>query len=182
MLVANNSLIARALHQKQEEDQDSDDEIDIEVLRSQRRRMSLEATASVIRSKNKFSQDVVSPQSIFVLQIIKQVCGISDKKLLLLQFLSFYLFTGIVATPAEAKRLFITGSAFVHRARQKQYVIEEQEMEKINRAPGAKSLSSDDTDIYSTISSSRKIAYFNQKKNSPQLHQLTGKPSGRKNC
>ena len=73
MLVANNSLIARALQEKQEDDHDGSDESEIEESRSQRRRTSLEAAAGAIRSKNKFAQDVVSPQSIFVLQILRKL-------------------------------------------------------------------------------------------------------------
>ena len=53
MLVANNSLIARTLHQKHDDDNDSSDENDIEESRSQRRRSSLEAAAGAIRAKNR---------------------------------------------------------------------------------------------------------------------------------
>lgn len=80
----------------------------------------------------------------------------------------------------EAKRVFITGPSLVQRARQLKCVFQRAKSETINAAPGVKSVSGDETDINSAIHSSRKLGYFDTETGAPAIHNLSGKPVGRK--
>jgi hypothetical protein len=145
-----------------------------------RKDIVLEVAREAMQSKNRYQQSFLSDQSILVLQLMKIICEISDQKFLLLQQLTFLLYTGEVIGGDDAKSIFITGPSLVHRARQIQWALSQVKVDEINSAPGYKSISTDDTDVYSVNRSMRYICYWSEKLKSQQTMTIQRRRKSRR--
>lgn len=148
--------------------------------REAKKRKSLDAAKEAMQQRNRHNQLLLSDESIIVLTIMKHVAEVSDEKFLLLQHLMHLLYVGAPLTKQEAAQLTIGGDSLVNRARQLKWALNQQAVQKINNAPGVKSLAGDDTEIDSANCGSRCIGYFDEDSNAPASHPLSGAPTGRK--
>ncbi len=123
--------------------------------REAKKRKSLDAAKEAMQQCNRHNQLLLSDESIIVLTIMKHVAEVSDEKFLLLQHLMHLLYVGAPLTKQEAAQLTIGGDSLVNRARQLKWALNQQAVQKINNAPGVKSLAGDDTEIDSANCGSR---------------------------